>query len=84
MSDLSSPSSYSALIKEQEVDVRIKAFEAVVRLRRKRRRFEALEKGEDPDEPVTFEDDYSAFSKRSRSEVWNKLQLPVLKYKGLS
>ncbi len=65
---------------EQELDERLTAFKAIVRLQRKRRCIEALERGEDPDESADFERRFISFW-RYKSDVQNKLQLFVLRYK---
>ncbi len=63
------------------MDERLAAFEVTARLQRKRRRIEALERGEDPDEPTDSER-RSIFPRRYKNDTWNKLQLFALKYKG--
>ena len=78
-----SPLVPSILTEEQEVDVRLEVLKAAAYLARKRSRIGTLERGEGPDEPVVSNpEDQLPSSKRSRGEVWSKLQLPVLKYKG--
>jgi len=68
-------------IEEQELDERLAAFEVTARFQRKRRRIEVLKRGEDFDEPVDSERCSTSF-RRHKSDVWNKLQLFALKYKG--
>ncbi len=68
-------------IEEQELDKRLKAFEAIVCLQRKRRCIEVLERSEDLDEP-TGSKYRSVFPRRYKSDIWSKLQLLTLKYKG--
>src|SRR6266566_3413727 len=68
-------------IEEQELDERLAAFETTVRFQRKRRRIEALKKDEDLDELTDFERRSTSF-RRYKNDIWNKLQLSVLKYKG--
>jgi len=63
------------------LDERLATFEATVRLQRKRRRIEALEKSEDPDEPMDSKRRSVSF-RRYKSDVWSKLQLSTLRYKG--
>ncbi len=77
------PASPPPRTEEQELDERLAALEATARLQRKRRRIEALERGEDPDEPADSER-RSASPRRHKSDAWSKLQLPALRYKGQS
>ncbi len=65
------------------MDERLTAFEATARLQRKRRRIEALKRGEDPDEPTDSER-RSTSPRRYKNDVWSKLQLFALRYKGQS
>ena len=65
------------------MDERLTTFEATARLQRKRHRIEALKKDEDLDEPVDSERRSTSF-RRYKNDIWNKLQLPTLKYKGQS
>src|SRR6266699_746511 len=80
-SSLPPPASPPPRTEEQELDERLTTLEATARLQRKRRRIKALEKDEDPDEPADSKR-RSASLRRHKSDVWSKLQLPTLKYKG--
>src|SRR6266566_4216684 len=68
---------------EQELDERLTALEITARLQQKRRRVEALKRDEDPNEPTDSER-RSTFLRRYKNDIWSKLQLLALKYKGQS
>ena len=66
---------------KQELDEQLTTFEITARLQRKRCCIEVLKKGEDLNEPTDSER-RSTSPRRYKNDVWSKLQLFTLKYKG--
>ncbi len=67
------PASLPPYTEEQELDERLTAFEATARLQRKRHRIKPIDS-----------ERRSTSLRRYKSDVWSKLQLPTLRYKGQS
>src|SRR5262249_19843908 len=76
-------------ISEEELDTRIRAAQASMRVKRKFEYIEAMERGVMPeynpfdlDEENRMTKPSAEPAKRGRSEVWGKIQLPPLSYNG--
>ncbi len=72
----------SAVIRASDNE-RLTTFETTVRFQWKRRRIETLKKDENPNEPTDSKHRSTSF-RQYKNDVWNKLQLSILKYKSQS